>query len=194
MDLIDLEQAHELLRPRIPAFMGALTETSERWNNHYDTRPFDSSSRATIWHREIVFRTASALSADPGVEFRNRQNQKYFLLEGRIAVRVKQLRTGLLTSNYPTRTARMWELQQSLPGMEPGARLNFGYRLNEIGTQVEDAFVTLPIGDTQAWVIQLDGEPVENDLRIQLPHESASAYDRLVYTYDEGWKTNYGNG
>jgi hypothetical protein len=79
-------------------------------------------------------------------------------IDGPLWLRFKKLDRNMRASSIPTRQALSFlnVLQLELPGMPgPVPRLTAGYVLNQLGTAIEGAYVTCPLGSEIRWFIEL---------------------------------------
>src|SRR5690606_38313121 len=103
----------------------------------------------------------------PGVVFKNIRGLKVWILGERATVRYKKMDEDGRTRNYPTKQARDFDRQLSLPGIpHPPLNLVVGYLPNALGTEVERVQVARPSGRAIYWcaaIIPVDdrvvGEP-----------------------------------
>ena len=112
------------------------------------------------------------------------QNQEYVVCDETILIRHKLFDNNFTSRNYPTRRAEEWTLQYPLYGVPPVGRAQFGYRLDETGAVLKDAFLTLPYGKKNLWIWQVWG--LETDtFGLSLPLERRSISRDEVFAYDD---------
>lgn len=196
--LMSLEEAQDILRPRMQSFTDALAHCQKIWNAGRDGAvpqqgyeqgyafahmSLDASARATILNQEWYTYANKTLSGDRGVVFAKDQLQRFIIIDERLIVRFKLLDRDLCSRNYPTDRAQGWELQLPLDGIPPVARLTYGYRLDLTGVEVKDAFVTHPRGDINEWVWQTSGERIDT-FAIPLRLRAVGQPEVKVFAYD----------
>ena len=183
--LISLENARAALHSRMQGFTDALVECQKIWNKEFAfaQMTLDSSARAHVLNQYWYAFARNIFSGDTGVVFSMEQLQRYVVVDERVIIRFKLLDGKLCTRNYPTAHAVDWRLQIPLEGLQPCARLHYGYRMDITGTKVRDAFVTLPQGSFNEWVWQTSGEPIDT-FGFQLPLRQEGASNPTVYLYN----------
>lgn len=192
---IGLTDAKQILMPHMPRLLTSMTDAFDLWWSESGYGRFhdahDKSGRAKIISDQFYYHAKNALAGEPSVDFQEHGLQKYMLFDDRLIVRFKHLKRDFTTANYPTAQAKAWLSQGTLPGLPTHARVTFGYRLDELGIRINDAFVVLPNGDSQSvndWVWQVLGDRIaEDDVTIHvLPLAPDSPpYQEVVYAYDD---------
>lgn len=187
---VSLDEARDILLPRMPAFTESLAAAFRQWNATYAMRQaaLGATAQAQIINDEFYFDANSRLAGDRGVVYAVKQLQKHFIIEERLVLRFKLLHQALDSRNYPTEQQINWSRQYPLDGFPPCERVTFGYRFDLTRTVIKDAFITLPNGDPVAindWVWQVWGAPIDfSTFAIQLPLVPLSQQTR-VYAYDD---------
>jgi hypothetical protein len=175
----------------MPALVQAMSASWKTWWEDLSAQHviLDETGRAVIMSQNWYWNAIQSLSSDPGFYYDRESRQRFIKLDDLVIIRFKLFDGRLKTSNYPTWHARRWESQGTLPGL-PGlpqvARLNLGYRVDETGTRIEDAFLTLPNGEDQSandWIWQVWGSPIDlSTFGLQFRLGQAG---QVLYDYDD---------
>lgn len=183
--IISLENARAVLFSRMQGFSDALGQCQKVWNNQlaFTQRTLSSSARAHVLNDYWYYYASAIFAGDSSVVFSTEQRQRHIVIDERVIMRFKLLDGRLCSSNYPTDHALDWNRQMPLKGLPTVARLCFGYRMDITGTNVKDAFVTLPRTTINEWVWQTSGEPIDT-YGFQLPLSEKDLSNQMVYWYD----------
>jgi len=112
----------------------------------------DGRASATCIYSHMVTLADDLLTDQPGVVFKNIRGLKVWILGERATVRFKKMDEDGRTRNYPTKQARDFDRQMSLPGIpHPPLNLVVGYLPNALGTEVERVQVARPSGRAIDW-------------------------------------------
>ena len=179
---ITLEDARNILKPRMPALATALRIAAHEWNiglGRYHARVNEDLRGLFInqlWHSHAN----GLLYDDPGISLHQNGRHEYLRVDGSLALRFKHTAGVYRPWNYPTRRSQAWNAQVHFPDLPPMPRLDFAYRLDLTGTVVRDAIVMLSREGHSLWRWQVWGYPIS---------EFAGAHrdmiGRLVYAHDD---------
>jgi len=180
---MSLETARSILISRMQCLTDALSQCQNIWNTKYAfaQMTLDESARAHNINQHWYAFAREIFEGDDGVKFHKDQLQRYLVIDEKVIIRFKLFDKHLLARNYPTDHANDWKFQYPLRGIPQVARLNYGYRMDITGTEVKDAFITLPLGNHNEWVWQTSGEPIDTFLGYQFPLPEPNKLKSIVY-------------
>lgn len=150
---VTIEEARAILEHRVPAMREALVTAVHRWNvdlSHLHatlgilTRSMFIND---VWHDEVM----QTLVDDQGIRLYPNKERQCLLFDDQVAVRLKLLNERGRPRNNRGRRARAWQYQHNLPGLPPVVRLDFGYRLDPIGSTVESITLMFYKGHSLVW-------------------------------------------
>ncbi|MDL2284499.1 hypothetical protein LJC19_05085 [Oxalobacter sp. OttesenSCG-928-P03] len=129
-----------------------------------------SRSRASLVHDHIASLARQRLEPRFGVHCH--EIQKLFLVSfnSGVVIRFKKLDDNFRSSNIRTQQSLGFMEQETLPEIGKAINLQAGYRLNELETDIEGIYLTLPIGESgNAWIFELNEADFARGNVVDLP-------------------------
>jgi hypothetical protein len=112
----------------------------------------DGRAAAACIYTHMVTLADELLTDKSGVVFKNIRGLKVWIIGERATIRFKKMDEDGRTRNYPTKQAREFDRQMSLPGIpNPPLNLVVGYLANPLGTGVDRVQVARPSGKVIDW-------------------------------------------
>lgn len=112
----------------------------------------DGRAAAACIYTHMVTLADDLLTDKPGIVFKNIRGLKVWIIGECATIRFKKMGEDGRTRNYPTKQARDFDKQLSLPGIpSPPLNLVVGYLPNPLGTDVERVQVARPSGKAINW-------------------------------------------
>ena len=112
---------------------------------------------------EIAYARARELFSDvPEVIISDDKGQSYISVADQIVLRIKHFDRNFRPKNAPTAHNRRWINGDMLPGFGRVQRPDFGYRMDPLGIEVQDAFVALRLDDNLLWLWQVLGSELDD--------------------------------
>ena len=179
-------QAREVLRPFIPAFVGALKVSVQNWNSRppVEHQVLDEIVRGAIIAQYWYYYAGRFLEDEPRAQFQRNRGQRFFAIAQTIIIRIKHVNEDNLSKNYPTARSINWNRQLPLPGVPLATRLEFAYKMDLTGTTVERACVLLRIADSIIWMWQIWGE--RHDIFSESSEDtSQDLFQRDLFSYED---------
>jgi hypothetical protein len=173
MRKLSRDRALALIEPHKERFWRICEESWERWMQHPDRTLLHPRTRANLIYDWMLDAARREFAGVPSAEFVEIESKGLTMLrlDGQLLVRFKKLDESRMPRNYPTRHAREYNLQMSLPEIPAATRVFCGYRLNKFETEIRDVSITCTNGAGIAWYIDI--EPAEPSV-IRLPEPDAS--------------------
>lgn len=162
---ISKEEAAELLSPYLDLFRRCMDEAWHEWQSFYQSKHhlLDPRARAAIIHSEIANNARRYFEGLPNVQVKRARGILILNIHNRIVIRFKKLDHKHRTSNVLTRQQLLLSLNLQLPGFPPhSARLNAGYKLDDLQTAIEEMLVTAQIGREVKWEINILSRQADN--------------------------------
>jgi hypothetical protein len=135
---------------------------------HPDRTLLNPRTRANLIYDWMVDTARREFAGVTGAEFVEVESKGLTMLrlDSQLLIRFKKLDESRLPRNYPTRHAKEYNQQMSLPEIPTATRVFCGYRLNKLETDLRDVSITCTNGAGVAWYIDI--EPAEQAV-IRLP-------------------------
>lgn len=151
----DIEIVQATLIPLEAALTRALTTAWQDWQasglDHWLKR-----GRANYVWEQAVHYAALELAELPSVSVIVKNESYHFLVDGRVAFRLKKADSAGFTRNYPTQEALAFhDPQLPLTGVPAEQRVEVTYTLNATETDLHDIVVVARDGDKIAWSYSL---------------------------------------
>jgi hypothetical protein len=126
--------------------------------------------RANYVSAMMIDEARTRLVGRPGVREVPNSHCVGFLIDDEVFLRLKHLDAEGLSSNYPTPRAQRFNANLALDGIPPQAiRLDVGYQLNDLQTEVANVLVVRRRRKKVQWSFSLDARPEVVVLPIQRP-------------------------
>jgi hypothetical protein len=112
---------------------------------------------------EMTYAAAKAQFSDVAeVVIGKESNQNFINVNQEVVLRVKHFDRSFRTRNAKTRHNSRWEQQGQLFPLPPVERLDFGYRSDPLGIEIQDAFVALRVRSNLLWLWQVLGDEIQD--------------------------------
>jgi len=156
-------EAERALHPYLCAIAECIYSAVGEFENGHGGEPdWSARTRASMIHDLMVKHVRRRFDASDNVRCFVRRGLFHLDMGGAVWLRFKKLDRNMRSSSIPTRQALSFlnVLQLELPGMPcPVSRLTAGYVLNPLGTAIDGAYVTCPLGSEIGWFIELTEPP-----------------------------------
>lgn len=122
---------------------------------------------ANIIHDHIVHRVKRDVCNDR-LKFSSSVQRNLFILDDYVVLAFKKFNEALQSSNYPTPTARSFNLQEDLPGLPSRLpRVEMGYVPDAVGATITGIYAVMRNGNGLHWSINLhEGhDPRQRDIK-----------------------------
>lgn len=162
IDHIRLAQVRSVLLPHMANLVAAF-RFSVMVNNQNHNYYLTNIGAGTLFGGidEVVYARVRELFANKQeVVVDKHSGQNFIRVADRIVLRVKHFDRNFHPRNARTRHNTQWVNQYPMPGMPQAERLDFGYRMDALGIDVQDAFVALRTGRNLLWIWQVLGEQI----------------------------------
>lgn len=155
----------------------------DRLNAVPDRAPFVSQPRvrANVVWAYMQDEANEHLLAMSGVKPIDAFESRTFLIEDEVLVRFKLLDADGRSRNYQTRRARLYNENYPIEGIAPSAiRVDVGYKLNELQSEIAAIEVSHRSGNKIAWRFSLDQPAEAIVIPIQPTLDAAAEYTPIV--------------
>ena len=163
IDFTPLARTRSVLLPYIATIVGAFRFSlmvNAQNHNYYRTNINNRTFFSGIG--DIAYARARELFADvPEVAVKEHSGQSYISVADQIALRVKHFDRNFRPKNARTEHNKQWTNGDMLPGFGTEERPDFGYRMDSLGIDVQDAFVALRLDDNLVWLWQVFGDEID---------------------------------
>ena len=179
---ISLQEAKAVLQPRMGGLAGSLKKAVHEWNTDLARLQLrlDGLGRGAILGQSWYFYAGLALTGDSGVSKIRNSERECFIIDETLTLRIKHVGPDYRIRNYPTSRARAWNAQAPFPTIPPIPRLDFCYRMDLMGTVVEDAMVIYSVEGKSEWRWQVWGFPMT-----EFAAMDRDMFGRLIYSHDD---------
>ena len=164
IDFTPLTRVRSVLLPYMPDIVGAFRFSlmvNAQNHNYYRT----NISNRTLFGGidDIAYSRTREIFADaPEITVGKHKGQDYINVGDQIALRVKHFDRNLQARNTQTTHNRQWTNGGRMPGFGRVERADFGYRMDPLGIEFQDAFVALRLDDNLLWLWQVLGEEIDD--------------------------------
>ena len=158
MRRLSRDRALTLIEPHKERFWRICEEPWERWLQLPDRTLLHPRTRANLVYDWMLDTARREFAGVVGAEFVEVVSKGLTLLrlDGQLLIRFKKLDESRMPRNYPTRHAREYNQQMSLPEIPTATRVFCGYRLNKFETEIRDVSITCTNGVGVAWYIDIE--------------------------------------
>lgn len=172
MSLPDIQTVQLALAPLESALTGAFMNAWKDWRNAPYAGHWRKRGRANFVWEQAVHYAATAVSQMPDVKVVPKDESLHFLVNDKVAFRMKKADSAGFTSNYPTQEAMTFhDPQLSLTGVSAAHRVEVTYALNQTGTDISDISVVARNGRRIEWTYSL----LRGDAVASLPTNQAKS-------------------
>ncbi len=156
MSLPDLKTVQLALTPLEPALTDAFIRAWKDWRNAPYAGHWHKRGRANFVWEQAVHYAAATISEMPGVKIVPKDNSFHFLVNGKVAFRMKKADSAGFTSNYPTQEALSFhDPQLPLTGIAAAQRVEVTYVLDKTETNISDVSVVARDGNRIEWTYSI---------------------------------------
>lgn len=160
------ERAKETLEPYLPRFFKCVEAGLERYAQNPDRRDHCRRTGSNTRWDYIWVELHKEFDDDAGIRITQEHGSSIMNIHDKFELRVKKLDKRFLPHNIITQRNlfTVEEIQQPhLPGMEPPASIELGYRFNDEETRITyRVYLRRPAGLNQhKWVLELEPEVAE---------------------------------
>lgn len=158
--LLTESEAREVLAPFLLDLREAVELGWKAWASNPARASASKRTRASLIHDEITSQLERAYASHDRVRVKRRDSSLYMSIDGLVIIRVKMLhRRGLNTSGIMTNARVNFLAQRGDLAGTPVTNLILGYRLDDLGTGIQQIYLTCPLGGRNLWVIELAEAP-----------------------------------
>ena len=158
---ITLHQTQQLLTSRVPSFASVLKLSMLELFASTPMQLIDMSAtnKAANLCSYFYGNATRRFAVDPGVEFKDMNQQRYLVVDGQVWLRFKLLKSDHLSRNLPTRQSLLWNAQLPLEGpiIPRLDRLELGYMPDALWTGIDKAYILLRVQKKVVWLWQIWG-------------------------------------
>ena len=163
LDFTPLAHTRPILLPYMATIVGAFRFSlmvNAQNHNYYRTNIDNGTLYSGIG--DIAYARARELFADvPEVEVKEHGGQSYISVADQIALRFKHFDRNFRPRNARTEHNKQWTSGVMMPGFGAEGRPDFGYRMDPLGIDVQDAFVAMRLHDNLVWLWQVFGDEID---------------------------------
>ena len=158
---ITLRQAQQLLSSRVPMFATVLKLGMLELLASPPIQLIDmtTTNKAANLNSFLYGNSRRRFAEDPGVEFKDLNQQRYLVMDAKVWLRFKLLKSDHLSRNLPTRQSLLWNAQLPLAGstIQRLDRLELGYMPDALWTGIDKAYILLRVQNKVVWLWQIWG-------------------------------------
>lgn len=158
MGMISQEQAQAALGPYHAIFSEVMWDAWTIWQRDIAPRVpmYQRRTLTNVMHDLAAAKLEAALGSDPAVRIRRTQDRvTFYLPKAEILIRVKKFKPDFTVSNYPTKAARKFNNNETLPGFPSYVRLTLGYQLDRHATNVTGVYLAVQREERALWFYEL---------------------------------------
>jgi hypothetical protein len=173
----EIEVVQAALTPLEPVLTRALTRAWDDWMAA-DLHHWRKRGRANFVWEQAAHYAAIDLNEDPRVSILVKNESYHFLVDDRVAFRLKKADHSGYTRNYPTQEALAFhDPQMPLTGVPAEQRVEVTYTLNTAETDLNDIVVVARDGDKVLWTYSLLRDDSVASLPVAQPEAPAQQPD-----------------
>jgi hypothetical protein len=162
MSFMAQEQVEQILKNELPLIRQCIRMGWDRYMKDYPIAlrtEHSSRSRASLVHDHIVMFARQILEPRQGICCHEINKLFIVSFDCGIAIRFKKLDECFRASNIRTQQSMDFMEQEDLPEIQAAVKLQAGYRLNMLETDLEGIYVTCPASrQANSWVLELAEE------------------------------------
>jgi hypothetical protein len=185
IDFTPLTRVRSVLLPYMPDIVGAFRFSlmvNDQNHNYYRSNISNKTLFSGI--DDIAYsRTREIFSDVPDISVGKDKGQDYINVGGEIALRVKHFDRNLRARNTQTTHNRQWTNGGRMPGVGNAERADFGYRMDPLGIEFQDAFVALRLHDNLLWLWQVLGDEIDEPYAQLTLSPGSGSEPKFAYDY-----------
>lgn len=190
---VSSDEARKVLEPYLELLAHCFRDGWEQWCVLRDehpalARPLSTRTRANFVNDHIWNAIKQRFSNLQDVHIVEQGGLRTVNVADRLLLRFKKLTNQLRSSNIQTRQQTSFLYQLSIPGIPELTRLTAGYLVNRLQTDIDDVFITYPVGSSIEWAFAIPQTSTELTITPMAITDSEVTRMRRVKVKDERTK------